>query len=438
MQVVYIILCILIIWEVVRSRIDYVSIAAGSFLLYSSNCIIGRVWVPQSGYFAYYASIDLETYLLICTQMLIILLFLHMKRRGIRLVFGKKNTEYADKIAPLNGIGTANGNKIYWIAILLVSIGSIIYSLVFEVGFSTFFSYITKADILEGTSFLFSLSIWGGLICFFHFYLTKRKIGTIVSAMIILISVLLGSRAYIASALVGILIIKSFGWNQKSKNDIDTKRNTHIIVLAVIMLLFLILYKLIYKEIRAGDFASALNVLTNPETWTNLFDIDELRIVCANYNYTIENQIHLPMIDVIARFVSFIPFVNDFVPTEYPIRFSTILKEGMNTTYGLGSNFWGETYAMGGGVFLLLLTIVWIIFINRLNEKAKASKSPFIITVVSYLSFYIHRLDWTQVMGCFKLVLIFYLIKVIFDLVFIRHNNRNFRVSSWQGKEVSQ
>ena len=98
-----------------------------------------------------------------------------MKRRGIRLVFGKKNTEYADKIAPLNGIGTANGNKIYWIAILLVSIGSIIYSLVFEVGFSTFFSYITKADILEGTSFLFSLSIWGGLICFFHFYLTKRK-----------------------------------------------------------------------------------------------------------------------------------------------------------------------------------------------------------------------------------------------------------------------
>lgn len=28
MQVVYIILCILIIWEVVRSRIDYVSIAA--------------------------------------------------------------------------------------------------------------------------------------------------------------------------------------------------------------------------------------------------------------------------------------------------------------------------------------------------------------------------------------------------------------------------
>lgn len=428
MQVVYIILCILIIWEAVHSKIDYVSIAAGSFLLYSSNCIIGEVWVPQSGYFAYYSSINFKTYLLICTQMLIILFFLHLKRCRIKLVFGKKTREYSDKVVSQEGMSPANGNKIYWIVILLIALSSIIYNLIFVVGISTFFSYIGKGDISEKTSFLFSLSIWGGLVCFFHFYLTKKKTGTIVSAMIILISVLLGSRAYIAAAFVGILIIKSFGWVQKSKNETGRKKNIHILLLAILMLMFLIIYKLIYKEIRAGDFAAALTVLSNPLTWINLFDIDELRIVCANYNYTIENQIQLPIMDVIARVVSIVPFVNDFVPTEYPIRFSTILQDRMNTTYGLANNFWGETYAMGGVLFVLFLTIAWIIFIDRLNEKAKISKSPFIITVVSYLSFYIHRLDWTQVMGCLKLVLIFCLIKVIFDLLLLK-SKTNFYVN---------
>ncbi len=433
MQLIYFIFCVLVVWETTHRRIDFLSIAAASFILYTSNCLIGEVWVPQSGFNAYESAIHLETYVLICAQLFIIFAFFYLKKKNIKIVVcghsGNKIQKRNDSF--LYNAVVNKDNKFYWIVVLLISAGSIAYNLIFRIGLDTFFSYTAKGDILNETSFLFGIAIWGGLICFFHFFTVKKKIGSIVSAAVILTSVLLGSRAHIASALVGVLIIKSFGWHKKKREKIRTnkgfgKNNRKIIVLAFIMLMFLIMYKLVYKEIRAGDIEGVLEVLKNPKTWSDLFDIDELRIVCANYNYVIEKHIKLPIMDVIARLVSMVPFANDYIPIENPLRFSTILRQEINTTYGLASNFWGECYAMGGVVFLMLMTFVWMTFINKITDLTFAGRSPFLLTVASYLSFYIHRLDWTQVMGCIKIVILFYLIKMIFDLVFGKKSRKRY------------
>lgn len=413
MQILYIILSFLIIIELFLRRVDCISIAAASFILYSSNCIIGKVWIPQSGYNAYYSDISFQTYSLIIIQLLIIYLFLLFKRYGIESRIQIKSIRY-EKSYKQN-----INNKLYWRFILVLAYGIIGYYLIFKIGLSSFFSYTTKGEILSETSFLFGLSIWGGLICFYHYYLSRKYVGAALSFGIIIISVILGSRAYIATAFVGVLLIISFGWNKRViLNNSKTKRR--IILLGTVMLAFLIIYKLVYKEVRAGDFVGALTVLSNSQTWLNLFDIDELRIVCANYNYTVDNHIRLPLSDVMARLLSIIPFANDYIPIEFPLRFSDYLQSSIRTTYGLASNFWGESYAMGGPVFVAFITFAWLFGLSAVNDRLKKTESPFLLTIVSYLSFYIHRLDWTQVMGCLKLVLVLFIVRIIFILLIHR------------------
>lgn len=409
LQILYIVLCLLIIYEVLLRNIDCISIAAISYMLYTSNCIIGKVWIPQSGINAYYANISIQTYTLIYFQLLIIYIFLFKLR--YKAVSGVKIKSFHYESSYINSV---KDNKLYWIILVFLSYIIIFYYLIFKVGLSVFFSYASKGSILSETSMLFGLSIWGGLVCLLHYYLERNICGTILSSGIIILSVLLGSRAYIATAFVGVLLIKSFGWdNKKVVNKNKTKRR--IILLGIIMLLFLIIYKLIYKEIRAGDFVGALKVISDSKTWIGLFDIDELRIVCADYNYTVDNHIRIPMLDVIARILSIVPFANDYIPLSFPLRYSDFLQTSIHTTYGLASNIWGEAYAMGGSVFLLLFTLIWLNGLNAVNNRIKTSKSPFLLTVVSYLCFYIHRLDWSQVMGCIKLVLVLYLLKFSFD-----------------------
>ena len=412
MRFIYFVLCILILCELLRRRIDFLSIAALSFILYSSNCLIGKVWVEQSGYNAYEADIHIHVYYLICTQLFVIYMFLLFRRNNVKFLRGNNSFTRIKQDEKVE-------NKLYWTIILGVSVICIVYTFFCVIGIQSFFSYTPKADVLNKTSLMFGISVWGGLLCFFYNYIKSNKFGIIVSVILILFTVLYGSRAYLASAMIGFLVITSLGWKKRGKenNENVLKSNSKIIIIGSIMFMFLIIYKLVNKEVRAGDTEAISKVLTDASTWRTMFDIAELRIVCADYNWIIEKHFRLPVWDVVARLVSICPFANKVISVEYPIRFSGILQQGMRTTYGLANNFWGECYAMAGNGFVIVMTLLWMGLISKLNDRIKVSKSPFLLTVASYLSFYIHRLDWVQVMGCIKLVFLFFIMKIAFDMV---------------------
>ena len=420
MQIVYIMLCILILWEIMHRKIDFISVAAISFILYTNNCIVGEVWIIQSDYFAYHANINFKTYFLICTQLLIIYIYIYLKRKKIVFIFGKRDIVEKKIYKREKNIGN-NNDDIYFMIILFISITSFFYEIIFKIGISNFFSELSKSAVIERTSSIFGLSIWGALVCFFYYYSLRKKIYVIISASVLIMYLLLGSRAYIASAFVGLIIIKSFEWEKK----LGKKSKKRVIFLTIIMFVFLIFYKVIYREIRAGDFSTAVTLLKDSITWNFLFDISEFRNILANYNYIIENNISFPIADTLARIISIIPFINDNFSTEYPLRLSVMLKEEINTSYGLGSTFWGECYAMGGIIFLLLMTFFWITFINYLNNKVKIRKSPYTIVMAAYLSFYIHRLDWLQVMGCLKIVMLLYIFNIAFNIIGNKYHVKN-------------
>lgn len=406
MQVAYCLLCILIIWNVIKKDIDFVSVFAISFILYSSNCAIGTVRIGQAGV-GYQGMILFETYEIICMQLFIILFYLWKKDtfrfntiKNIRIHFPRFSKR-------------SNKNDFYWISMALVSTSYIIFVIFFDIGVSTFFSYTHKVEIMEKISIFFGLSIWGGMIGFFHFIMMKKKRLAFISSAGVIASFLLGSRAYIACACIGLLIFWSFNCAEKINNHGRLK----VILGGMLLFLVMVIYKLIYQEVRAGDLFAIVDILSNPDTWVNAINIAELRIVCTHYNYIVENQIALPSTDVVARLSSIIPFLNHYVPSVYPIRFSALLMMKMNAVHGLASNFWGEVFAMGGRVAVFFSTIISLVVIEYMSKKVRDEKSPFMMIAVSYLSFYIHRLDWTQVMGCLKMTIMFYFVKLLFDSI---------------------
>ena len=308
-----------------------------------------------------------------------------------------------------------NGSFFFWISLLFIAMIAICYVLFDVIGVANYFSGLHKVEIQKQLPKFFGLTGWACLLCFFHFRNVRNRKMEIVSMVGILFFMVLGSRALFATALVGALISKSFDYIEKNQEN----NNRRIIIYGILIFLFLILYKLIYEEVRAGNLIGVIDILGNLSTWINLFDIAELRIVCANYNYIIDHEWQLPVMDVVARLSSVVPFANNYFQTVYPLRFSAILMEEIHTTYGLASNCWGEIYAMSGSIIAVLVaTAVWLTVIQYLNDRVRAGRSPFALAAVSYLSFYIHRLDWTEIIGCFKMVVLFFLVKLLFDITF--------------------
>lgn len=406
MNLIYIFFALIIVLQISRRRFDFLSIAAVSFVLYTSNCITGRVWIEGGRLGTYYQSNIIPlTYMLIICQMLIIILSMHIsfingKAKWSRSIIQEESLGYEE-------YSEAEHTHFYWDVLLIFSVFEFIYTIFFQIGILSFFSYTRKNDLYEMTGVLYSLAVWGSVLCFMYGIQKGKKVFSIISMILILVTVISGSRAYLATALVGYIVIRA---KKIKKVKVSNRR---MIVLGIIAFFFLLFYKNIYSEVRALDFGAVYKIITSPETYANILDINEFRITTSIYNYVVEEGFRLPVGDSIARLVSIIPFINNVIPTSYSLRFSSIaMNDFFGASYGLANSFWAEIYAMGGILLLMIVTGIWLHFIKWYNNfiNGKAKMSPFALTIAAYCSFYIHRLDWLQVWGCIKSVLVFYLI----------------------------
>ena len=411
LKFLYILIAILIVIQILQRRFDFLSVAAGTYLLYTINCAHGLTWITRGATrYYYYAEIGNKTYGCVFIQMMIILVFLFADKSNVVLV-------KRDRLKERNPIQReANHYPQFWRGIVLLSLLIFLYTIVFSIGISSFFSNTKKSELLSNVSFLFSLGIWGAILSFFHALKFEKK-QAVIPALLVLVTLLLGSRAYFASILIGLIIL----YQKKIKSAI--RQNLKISICSAVLILFLMVYKNIYKAIRALDFSLVISSLKSGGVTSSIFDIGEFRTVFSIYDYIVMQEFHLPLADSFIRVISIVPFVNDFVPTSYPIRMSSIAKTiFFQSTYGVASNFWGETFAMGGIILLSIVTVLWLAFLRGANRylDSDSDSAAFVITAATYCAFYIHRLDWTQVMGCLKSMLVFYILWYVYRQFFVK------------------
>ena len=406
LQIVYIILCVISIIKCINRKFDLYTIAVLSYIFYTLVCVIGETWITRSSGYYYYAKIDKVTYLCVYAQLFVINFFPYLiKTKRVR----KENAHLL--------IQKDLGGKVAYEIIFVSSSLVFLYNFFFSIGIKDFFSLTSKSELMNSANTLFSYAIWGILISFTYGIQSKRKVIFLVSAFILFILLVMGSRSYLILAILILLLVKA----DLVKKTVSANWKK-IVVLVILMFIFMI-YKEIYKYIRAMDFEAVISALENYKTYLSVFTNGETRTTFSLYNFVISEEYRIPFKDSLARILSVLPFVNNALSTSLPIRFSEIAKNSIfGSTYGLGSSFWAESFSMGSYAFLILATCLWISIIKKYHYRITVTNrtAPFWTVFMVYISFYIHRLDWVQMWGALKSIIVWYIVYRIIKMALRR------------------
>lgn len=395
MTVLFTALSAILLVIVLTRRLDLFSVAAVCLIVYNCYCATGYVWIAsheKAGVNYYQGTVDTRVFLIIiCQMLLMILVILWHDRKGQnsasvldadRRGKGKYSRFQIDKIFFLTGV------------ISLV----IMLSNVMSIGLKGLSA--SKSEVWAQTNVLYVTGLWLAMAVFAYAMKTKQKKYLWLSLPQILVHLFIGSRAYFAVIVIVALVC----W--ASDKPFTLKRNTLIIVVAFFGMMGIMLYKQIYEEVKAGDIAAIASILQDPDTYNWILRWGEPRIVLANFNYVVTSGLTLSTEEIVGRIISVIPFLNNFTSiSERNLLLSTVVIGDLNSSYGLASNIWGEFYVIGSYPLVALMYCFWLWLVAMGNRMITNSAwtASFILPLVSYFAYYIHRMDLVKVLGNVKM-----------------------------------
>ena len=331
-------------------------------------------------------------------------------------------TDYKDlnKIYVINHSQSIENNLLLILTILLFIIG------VYFTGFSEYF-FGTKKDDVDLNVFI-GLSIWSSLALFIVSYHAnkKNKINILISLIIILSVLFFGYRSYtVVLFLIFSLLFLNF-------QKIRLYKKFHYFMLGFILVLFLTIFKLLYGTLKYADISTLISIVRNVDfsTYYMLFFVDPLAVT-YNLNLVILNETSLPVSYFFHRLISILPFYSGFYSeiTNYEyLKLSDILHENYHTVnLGLASSFLGELLALINYIGFFVGIIIWIFSIYIFNKKIKDINTLFIkmlVPMIVYMTFYIHRVDITFILGSFKMLLIVWLCVTLSSVILKKISSR--------------
>lgn len=397
---VYLILAICLILYSVCNRLDLLCIAAVCYIVYTMYCIQG---IGISGF--YRPNLSPKLYYAVYLQILMMFVFIAIVRYVSK---HKKPARITDVEANANDRALSVSFRIYIMIIAVFALVNIV-----SVGLGGFVS--GKNTVWEQTNVFYIVSLYGAWPAFAYGIHKNDKMVWIPSLLIELTIFFAGSRAFTATIIVIFLCEKGTSlWKNR-------KGNLKIYFLGAVAIIFLLLYRMVDQQIMAGDFSGALNTLSNPLTWLTALEFNEPRVIIANYDYALTCGVHFPVGDVIYRIIDFIPGLTSIfdIHLSYPEYYSTWLMNQVHGSTGVGGSIWGECYTMIGFVGIVIFTVIWLAFIYKCNKHLDYHKnySYFVVSLGTYLAWYINRLDFNRVAQVCKVMLLCFLILAVIYLV---------------------
>ena len=392
MNYVFIAACVLMIAKLVRRRLDFYSIGAICHMIYNFHCVYGVVFISSHevrNTYYYHSEIDLRVYLIVLVQML--LLYIAMSLNDQKPEPIQRQAFLVDKLSDrAKYISFVLACAMAWIIML--------YN-VMKIGVSNLTS--DKSYIWTQVSGLYITGNWLGMAVFTYGLKEKKHVLALLGMAPVLLHFFFGSRAYFAALGIVVLLIYS---DHLHLNSAVLKR-IWILLVGIFGFIFIFVYKRVYLLFKSGDFSSVVKTLTDPETYAYISRLGEPRIVLSNLNYIIEHNIKLNFGDLIDRIISIVPFLNNFIRQGQYRAVSSILRLNLNSSYGIASNIWGEYYALGSYPLVLLMFLLWLRMLKWGNSIfcRRDWSAMFYLPIISYLSFYIHRLDFVKIVGNIKM-----------------------------------
>ncbi len=395
MSVLFTALSAVLLVIVLTRRLDLFSVAAVCLIVYNFYCTTDYVWIAsheKAGVNYYEGFIDPRVYVIVIIQVLLmILVILWHDRPSKDRSSASKGTDH-DK----SKYSTSQLDKIFQLA-GFVSL-AIMLSNVAVIGLKGLSA--SKSDVWAQTNVLYISGLWIAMGVFAYAMKTKQRKYFWLSLPQILIHLFIGSRAYFAVIVIVALVC----WS--SDKPFTFKRNSIIVLVAFFGMMGIMLYKQIYEEVKAGDLAAIITILQDPDTYNWILRWGEPRIVLANFNYVVTSGLTLSPEEIVGRIVTVIPFLNNFTSIgERDLLLSTVVIGDLNSSYGLASNIWGEFYCIGSYPLVAIMYLFWLWLVSLGNRMIteRSWTACFILPLMSYFAFYIHRMDFVKVLGNVKM-----------------------------------
>lgn len=412
MELKYLFMCaclLMVIILVIRRRIDFFCVAAIFLMIYNFHCVYGEIFISsheQVGVSYYYSKILPQVYFIVIGQMAFLAFYMLLNDYKEKEEL-KNNVKYKSFI-----VDSFDEETKYIIFKYLCAITWAI--MLYNIFFKITLSYITadKSLVWKRIGGSYTLANWMGMATFAYGIKNKKYVLSLLSSAPVILHFFIGSRAYM-TVLILIIIM-----NYSQSIGRSMIKHWKIILLGTGAGIFILVYKKIYELIKIKEFAAALDVLLDPETYSFAARLGEPRIILADLNYIIDKNIHLGMGAIWDRIIEIIPFASSIFTSNYT-AVSSLLKEGMSASYGLGSNIWGEFYAIGSYFGIFLMFFLWLKLLSWGNKCLRRNdySSYFIIPAIVYIAFYIHRQDFVKVVGYSKGALCAFVIYIIIGML---------------------
>ena len=395
MRIITIILFIVLLSYVfIRKRkFDFFSIASFSLILYYFPVFIGHLRNNDTGNSIYISNM---TYFCIFLFGLILFAFMAF--------FDKYYIKKGNNTISLNSNSKllSERNDLSNLCVLIVSIIGLILMAITFVNYGGFSGDFNKMSLLMRANKITEYMKYIGLFSFVYSFIFKGKfIGLcrINSLVIILYTFLLGHRSFIVIGIIAIFMhIVGTSKPVRLVEIINKKKKMFIFI--IMCLIFFVFVKNVFAAFMSGNYELVVSRLTNKNYYVDTLLESESNIIMNNLNNVVISNFKYGLGDFIFGIISLIPFVGgkllsmfNYVSFEEKMNlaFNTHLSEGI----GLGSNYIGEAYSIGNIFFVIVITILTLLFIKFLISKRNQTINPFTYTFLSllltYFTFYIHR-----------------------------------------------
>lgn len=375
-----------------KRRFDYFTVLSISSLLYYYPSILGEIRAVDTNL---NEKIIVKVYLCIALFLGSLFIYIFLNDKYIfkfknRIIFKRAENKSLNDIDLISNI-----------TVLILSLICLVLLFKVRSKYNILFGNYNKAVLLSNEDKLISYFKYFSMFIFIYSYTNRGKfinILKILSLVVILYTFYLGHRSFIVLGIIGILLLNNGNKNIRLSNFII--KHWKLSILLLMIGLFFVFVKGLFAAFMNGQYDIVKSRLTDIEYYKNSLLLSESNTIIYNLQRACGNDMIFSICDYLYGFISLIPLWGNtiiqnssaiFFETELNSRFNPGFKDG----YGLASTFLGESYAAGGFLTLLILSILLFIFIKYLNNKLYNCNDKLIATFISstmpYLTFFIHR-----------------------------------------------
>lgn len=367
-----------------KKKITFVDLYFVSSIFYYINAFIGNIYSLHSLRIPIPIEISNQTYLLLCLNQLIILLFYLIPKKRVTEVNVKNDTNYM---------------SIIW-ALKVITLLLFLCAIYFTISMNLFTRIeFNKSELLENSSFIETYFKYGSFYFFVAGLLVWDKITFFWKILLfypLLVTFLMGHRSFLVLSLIAAFIIYINEILYDGNLLMFLRKNRKMIFLVLLLIIFVYVIKGVSGAIFTGDFDLVKERLTTPSYYLDSFRMGESNVILNHVNNVVTYGLNINGNTYSVILTLMVPFVGRYFQVN---SFNSFLQAAYYPDYRLGSlgnSFLAEAYSQGSFLLVAIIVILLISFSNFLfnlsiSKRTSLFTKTWAMTVGIECAFYIHR-----------------------------------------------